>query len=119
MSGRPLHACLSMPSGASDSDLLTENSTTQSGAASLEDNVLIYLKDRIKVHDRQFKELHELPLRYDEANNYYVYLQQGPGVLYDSDMNTKFHRTYLPDGTRLVTWYDPDMWEDLSQYGGY
>ena len=77
--------------------------------------VLVYLEDRIKVYDRQLQELNELPLRFDEVDQHYVYMQQGKGVLYDSDMNTKFHRTYLPDGTRLVTWYDPDMWEDLAQ----
>lgn len=70
--------------------------------------------DRIKIYDRQFKELYEISLRFDETYNRYAHMQAGAGVLYDSDINTKLHRTYLPDGTRLVTWYDPDMWEDLS-----
>jgi len=39
----------------------------------------------------------------------YGYYARGPNVLYGSDGDTLFHRTYLPDGTRLVTWYDPDM----------
>lgn len=85
------------------------------GASPFGEYVLIYLEDRVKVYDRKLKDLYEVPLRFDETDHRYAYMQQGDGVLYDSDMNTKFHRTYLPDGTRLVTWYDPDMGEDFSQ----
>ncbi|MEM5767023.1 MAG: phosphate ABC transporter substrate-binding protein, partial [Bacillota bacterium] len=89
------------------------------GARLSGDHVLIYQEDRIEFYDRQLKKLSEIPLRFDEENNHYAYMEDGSGMLYDSDVNTKFHRTYLPDGTRLVTWYDPDMWEDLVQTGGY
>ena len=95
---------------------LQSSSELVQGASPSGEYVLIYLEDRIKVYDRQLKELYEIPLRFDETDHRYAYMQQGDGVLYDSDMNTKFHRTYLPDGTRLVTWYDPDMGEDFYPF---
>ena len=79
------------------------------------DYVLARLEDRIKVYDRQLQELYELPLRLDETEHRYAYMRQGAGVLYDSNLTTKFHHTYLPDGTKLVTWYDPDMGENFAQ----
>lgn len=74
-----------------------------------------YEEDKLKIYDRRLEELSEIPLRFDEEYNHYAHLQSGEGVLYDSDRSTKLHRTYLPNGTRLVTWYDPDMWEDFSR----
>lgn len=85
------------------------------GASPFGGYVRLGLEDRIKVYDRQLKEVSEIPLRFDEEYNDYAHMQSGAGVLYDSDQSAKFHRTYLPDGTRLVTWYDPDMWEDFSR----
>ena len=79
------------------------------------DYVLARLEDRIKVYDKQLQELYELPLRLDETEHRYAYMRQGAGVLYDSNLTTKFHHTYLPDGTKLVTWYDPDMGQNFAQ----
>lgn len=88
------------------------------GASPFGSYVLMNLNDRVKIYDRQLKELYEIPLKFDEQQGHYVHVQAGAEVFYDSDMDTKLHRTYLPDGTRLVTWYDPDMWEDISQTNG-
>lgn len=102
-----------------DGNLLAElksSSELVQGVSAFGEYVLTYLEDRIKIYDRQLKELSEIPLRFDERNNYYAYMLLGEGVLHDLDVNTKFHRTYLPDGRRLVTWYDPDMWEDFSHF---
>ena len=67
------------------------------------DYVMIYAADVIIVFDRELNTLYEFQHRS------HAYYPLGPNVLYDSDRDRFFHRTYLPDGTRLVTWYDPDM----------
>lgn len=38
----------------------------------------------------------------------------GPGILYMTDIHADLHRTYLPDGTWLVTWYDPEVDEFIE-----
>lgn len=78
--------------------------------------VMIRFEEKIGIYDRQLKELYEIPFKFDRYEDNFSYVTQKQGVIFDSDMNTKFHRTYLPDGRRLVTWYDPDMGEDFSQY---
>ena len=68
------------------------------------DYVMIYAADAIIICDTALNTLYEFP-----HEGSYSYYARGPNVLYGSDGDTLFHRTYLPDGTRLVTWYDPDM----------
>ena len=68
------------------------------------DYVMVNSADVTLICDREFNTLFEF-LR-EGSNSYFV---RGPNVLYRSDSKTLVHRTYLPDGTRLVTWYDPDM----------
>lgn len=88
------------------------------GAAPLGDYVQIYSEKNTLICDRQLNILYELPNKYDEQTGYYSANMGGPNVLYQSDRQSLFHRTYLPDGTRLVTWYDPEMndSEYISQY---
>jgi len=74
------------------------------------DYVLIYAEKSLLISDRELNILHEFSYEYDARYGRLMSpFTAGPNVLYRSDNDTLFHRTYLPDGTRLVTWYDPDM----------
>ena len=69
--------------------------------------VCIYAKNLL-ICDRYLNILYELQYGYNKETGIYVkYYINGPNVLFNSDYNSFLNRTYLPDGTRLVTWYDP------------
>ena len=72
--------------------------------------VHIYTEDgRLLTCDADLSVLYEFKLDWDSAFGTYEYMSQYPGVLCRTDSTAQCHRTYLPDGTRLVTWYDPDI----------
>ena len=74
------------------------------------DYVWVCVEKNTLICDRELNILHDFAHVYDEAAKVYrSNLSPGPNMLYNSDRETLFHRTYLPDGTRLVTWYDPEM----------
>jgi hypothetical protein len=80
------------------------------GAYPLGDYVSIYTDNSIVICDRELNILYDFPQKYNmETGEYGGLLYSGSNVLYSYDRNTLFHRTYLPDGTRLVTWYDSEM----------
>ena len=62
------------------------------------------------VCDMELNILYEYPKVFDETREaFFSRFVLGPNVLYETDRDSFYHRTYLPDGTRLVTWYDPDI----------
>ena len=85
-----------------------------SGAVPMGDYVRLYKNGAVVIADRNLNILYEIPLTLDPATGWYNYMASGPNVLYESDSESSLHRTYLPDGTRLVTWYDPDMGDQYS-----
>ena len=79
-------------------------------AGYLGDYVCVYDDKGTSILDRQLNDVHEFPMEFSDRYGGLISLYfNGPNVLYKSDEETGFHRTYLPDGTRLVTWYDPEM----------
>ena len=79
-------------------------------AMPLGDYVWITTETSNIVCDKELNILYEYHKVYDETyETFFNRFQLGPNVLYETNPESLFHRTYLPDGTRLVTWYDPDM----------
>ena len=76
-------------------------------AAPMGDYVCIYTDSSLLICDRSLKIIYELPGK--RGDIYSEAYRLGPNVLFSSDSETLLHRTYLPDGTRLVTWYDSEM----------
>jgi hypothetical protein len=96
-----------------DGELIASLAPTEgsySEARPLGDYVWIYAENSILICDRWLNILYEFSRENNgEAGMYRGLLLPGPNVLYRSYYTTLFHRTYLPDGTRLMTWYDPEM----------
>ena len=69
----------------------------------------VYVDKFLLILDRNLDTIFEFPGKNFEKYGFYKFPIPGPGVLYESDTETLLHRTYLPNGTRLVTWYDYDM----------
>ncbi|MCL2046358.1 MAG: substrate-binding domain-containing protein [Oscillospiraceae bacterium] len=87
-----------------DGDLIASLESTDdmfiTHAVPLGDYVWIFTDNRNILCDRELNILIEYP-----EFDYYGY---GANVLYLYDWDSPYYRTYLPDGTRLVTWYDSD-----------
>ena len=79
-------------------------------AEAIGDYVCVYSNSRLTTYDRKFNILHEFSYEYDQELGFYMRrFLTDPSGLYSSDRETFLHHTYLPDGTRLVSWYDPEM----------
>ena len=72
----------------------------------IEDYVWIFTDNCVIICDSTLNVIYENAELYDNESD--ASYGQGLSVMYISNAKTFFHRTYLPDGTRLVTWYDPE-----------
>ena len=79
-------------------------------ALTLGEYAAVSSEGKLLIMDRNLEPVFEFPGNFFDTGSSAC----GPGVLFDSDTETKLHRTYLPNGTRLVTWYDYDMYEDYT-----
>ncbi|MCL2126481.1 MAG: substrate-binding domain-containing protein [Oscillospiraceae bacterium] len=70
-------------------------------ASPLGEYVMIYTSKATLICDRELDILHEF--WHEGAYGYY---SRGPNVLLKPDYDTHFNRTFLLDGTLLMTWYD-------------
>ena len=95
-----------------DGELLTsrvwaENNTRGCDAEAFGDYVAVYVGADLYICDKQLNVLHTFVNQYNAEYDYYIRIYKvGPNVIFNTDAHELFHRTYLPDGTRLVTWYD-------------
>ena len=101
-----------------DGELLatTDGTDIVSGVPLGSNYVMLYGDDKDVICDKYLNFVCDFPTVYVEQNDwhYYTHMEIGPNVLYRSDEDSSLHRTYLPDGTRLVTWYDADMGDRYS-----
>lgn len=71
------------------------------------DYIKVIADNRTLICDREMNILGSFENDYNsEYDFYYNNYKAGPNVIYRSDSKNSIHRTYLPDGTRLVTWMD-------------
>ena len=74
------------------------------------DYVMVYTGADTLICDRELNILHVVPNKYDTEYDVYAHTYTAsPNVLFTTDAQNLFHRTYLPDGTRLVTWADSSI----------
>ena len=87
------------------------------GASPLGDYVHVRAEKSSYICDRELNIIYEFAHNYNEQYGYYESVMSSTNVIHKSDEKTNLHRTYLPDGTRLVTWYDPDMYDQYYEFG--
>ncbi|MCL2046357.1 MAG: substrate-binding domain-containing protein [Oscillospiraceae bacterium] len=74
------------------------------------DYTLIFTPDRMLLCDSELNIIYDYYIgNDDELFDDSLRYTMGLNVLYRSDTNSNLHRTYLTDGTLLVSWFDPDM----------
>lgn len=73
------------------------------------DYVCVELDKTVLICDTHLNVIYEHEKTFYEENNYYTFYDLGENVFYGYDAETKLRRTYLPDGTLLVTWYDAEL----------
>jgi hypothetical protein len=74
-------------------------------ATSMGDFVWVDTEKSALIFDKELHIIYEFPFAFGVyANATYP----GPNVIFQGSSHTYLHRTYLPDGTRLMTWYDMD-----------
>ena len=72
-----------------------------------------------QIYDRELNLLCEVNIGDDEPPSV-VYFDESVtirGSIYKADYTARLYRTYLLDGTHLVTWYFPDLNENSAWYG--
>jgi len=91
-------------------DFARNSDNSSSYAGFLGDYVWIYAENGIIICNRELSTVYKHPYVKEVWRGRWRYdFTPGVNALHISDRETLFHRTYLPDGTRLVTWYDPEM----------
>lgn len=79
------------------------------------DYVRVFTAEGDTIFDKNLKVICEFPQPDDkDSSRYNTHYDTRLNVMLITDTGALFHRTYLPDGTRLVTWYDPEMNDSIQ-----